>query len=85
MSYTVVLTNPAKKQIRKLPRSVQEQIIFMLEGLSEDPRPYHSTKLVGHQTAWRIKVGQYRVIYDIFDAELVVSVVRAAHRREVYR
>lgn len=85
MSYSVVLTNPAKKQIRKLPRDVREQIIFALEGLAEDPHPYNSTKLVGHENAWRIKVGHYRVIYDVLDEELVVSVVRAAHRREVYR
>ncbi|SJM47742.1 hypothetical protein CZ771_02090 [Actinomycetales bacterium JB111] len=41
-------------------------------------------KLVGEQTAWRIRIGEYRVIYDVFDAELVVSVVRAGHRREIY-
>lgn len=41
-------------------------------------------KFVGEQTAWRIRIGDYRVIYDVYDAELTVSVVRAAHRREVY-
>ncbi|MFH0411977.1 type II toxin-antitoxin system RelE/ParE family toxin [Corynebacterium sp. L4756] len=47
--------------------------------------PTHGVKkLSGEQTAWRIHVGDYRVIYDVFDAELVVTVVRAGHRREVY-
>lgn len=52
--------------------------------LQNDPRPTGAKKLVGEHTAWRIRVGDYRVIYDVFDGELVVTVVRAAHRREVY-
>ncbi|MDN5572076.1 MAG: type II toxin-antitoxin system RelE/ParE family toxin [Propionibacteriaceae bacterium] len=52
---------------------------------SQSPRPHGAKKLAGEQTAWRIRIGDYRVIYDVFDAELVVTVVRAAHRREAYR
>ena len=55
-----------------------------IEDLGEDPRPHEAKKLVGEQTAWRIRIGDYRVIYDVCDLELTVSVVRAAHRREVY-
>ncbi|WP_241655544.1 type II toxin-antitoxin system RelE family toxin [Actinomyces oricola] len=53
--------------------------------MAEEPRPHGARKLVGEQRAWRIRVGHYRVIYDILDAELTVTVVRTAHRREVYR
>jgi len=60
-------------------------VLEAIEGLGEDPRPHGSRKLVGEQTAWRIRIGDYRVIYDVFDAELVVSIVRAAHRRDAYR
>lgn len=55
-----------------------------IEGLADEPRPYGSRKLIGEQDAWRLRVGNYRVIYDVFDAALTVTVVRAGHRREVY-
>ena len=85
MSYRVELSTAASRQVRKLPRPVRDRVLDGLEALSEDPRPHGSKKLAGEQTAWRIRIGDYRVIYDVFDDELVVSVVRAAHRREVYR
>lgn len=55
-----------------------------IEDLAEDPRPRGSKKLAGEATAWRIRIGDYRVLYDIRDGALVVQVVRAGHRREVY-
>ena len=54
-----------------------------IEDLADDPRPHGARKLVGEQTACRIRIGDYRLICDIFDAELLIWVVRAAHRREV--
>jgi len=59
-------------------------VLDAIGGLHDDPRPHGSKKIVGEQTAWRIRIGDYRVIYEIFDGELVVSVVRAGHRRDVY-
>ncbi len=84
MSYHVDFTTAAARQVRKLPRPVRDRILDAVEGLIDDPRPHGAKKLVGEQTAWRIRVGDYRVIYDVFDAELTVTVVRAAHRREAY-
>lgn len=84
MSYHVDFTAAAARQVRKLPRPVRDRILDAVEGLIDDPRPHGAKKLVGEQTAWRIRVGDYRVIYDVFDAELTVTVVRAAHRREAY-
>lgn len=84
MSYRVELTTAAARQVRKLPRPARDRVIEAISGLREDPRPAAAKKLVGEQTAWRIRVGDYRVIYDIFDGDLLVTVVRAAHRREVY-
>lgn len=55
-----------------------------VDQLRDDPRPHGAKKLVGEQTAWRIRVGDYRVICDVFDAEQIVFVVRAAHRREAH-
>ncbi len=85
MSYRVEFSTAAARQVRKLPRPARDRVLDAIEGLGEDPRPHGSRKLAGEQTAWRIRIGDYRVIYDVFDAELVVSIVRAAHRRDVYR
>lgn len=84
MTYRVEFTSAAARQVKKLPRPHRDRILDAIEDLAEDPRPHGAKKLVGEQTAWRIRIGDYRVIYDLFDAELSVSIVRAAHRREVY-
>ncbi len=84
MSYRVELTTAAARQVRKLPRPARDRVLAAIEGLADEPRPHGATKLVGERTAWRLRVGGYRVIYDVFDDELVVTVVRAAHRRDVY-
>ncbi len=84
MSYRVEFTSAAARQIRKLPRQARTRIFDSVGALAEDLRPHGARKLVGQQTAWRIRIGDYRVIYDVFDSELLVQIVRAAHRREVY-
>lgn len=84
MSYRVEFTAAAARQVRKLPRPARDRVLDAVEDLGEDPRPHGAKKLVGERTAWRIRIGDYRVLYDVFDSELTVSVVRAAHRREVY-
>lgn len=84
MSYRVEFTTAAARQVRKLPRPARDRVLEAISGLRENPRPPAAKKLVGEQTAWRIRIGDYRVIYDVFDGELVVTVVRAGHRRDVY-
>ncbi|SHJ81308.1 mRNA interferase RelE/StbE [Tessaracoccus bendigoensis DSM 12906] len=84
MSYRVDFTTAAARQIRKLPKPARDRLLDAIGNLAEDPRPHGARKLVGEQTAWRIRVGDYRVIYDVFDGELTVTIVRAAHRRAVY-
>ena len=84
MSYRVDFTTAAARQVKKLPRPARDRVLDAVDDLGENPRPHGAKKLVGEDTAWRIRVGDYRVIYDIFDEELTVTVIRAAHRREVY-
>lgn len=84
MTYCVEFTAAAARQVKKLPRPARDRVLDAIDGLADSPRPHGAKKLVGEQTAWRIRIGDYRVIYDVFDAELTVSVVWAAHRREVY-
>ena len=85
MSYRVEFTTAAARQIRKLPKPARTRVLAAVSGLADDPRPHGAKKLVGERTAWRIRVGDYRVIYDVIDAQLTVTVVCAAHRREVYK
>jgi mRNA interferase RelE/StbE len=83
--YHVEFTTLAARQVKKLPRPARTRVLDAIEDLGRNPRPHGAKKLVGEQTAWRIRVGDYRVIYDVHDVELTITVVRAAHRREVYQ
>uniref|UniRef100_A0A942YB56 Type II toxin-antitoxin system RelE/ParE family toxin n=1 Tax=Neobacillus citreus TaxID=2833578 RepID=A0A942YB56_9BACI len=84
-SYRVEFTSSAARAIRKLPKNVRTRLLDAVAQLSDDPRPVGSRKLAGAEIAWRVRAGDYRVIYEVEDDVLLVTVVRAAHRREVYR
>jgi mRNA interferase RelE/StbE len=83
--YSVEFTSAAARQVRKLPPEHRIRVQARIRELGADPRPVGATKLVGEMTAWRVRIGDYRVIYDVFDDVLVVTVVAVGHRREVYR
>jgi mRNA interferase RelE/StbE len=84
VSYRVEFTTAAARQVKKLPRPARDRVMSAISALAHDPRPHGAKKLVGESTAWRIRIGDYRVIYDVHDDALLVTVVRAAHRRDVY-
>lgn len=75
----------ALKELAKLDKSVARRVMKAVDALSTDPRPSGTRPLVGYPNLWRIRVGQYRVVYTIKDAELVVLALRVAHRSSVYR
>jgi mRNA interferase RelE/StbE len=83
--YDVEFTSAAARSVRKLPKNVRTRLLDDIERLREDPRPPGCRKLAGAEIAWRIRAGDYRVIDEVEDDRLVVTVVRAAHRRDVYR
>jgi len=83
MSYAVLLSSAAERQLGKLDRSVARRMTDAMTRLADQPRPPGCKKLAGLD-AWRIRVGDYCVVYEIHDARLVVLVVRIGHRREVY-
>lgn len=85
MPYTVELSPAAQRQIRKLAPPVQRRIIQRLEGLAALPRPPDARKLAGAEDLYRVRSGEYRIIYQIVDERLVILIVRVGHRREVYR
>jgi mRNA interferase RelE/StbE len=84
VTYRVEFTTAAAREIHKLPRRVRDRLLDAIEDLGDEPRPHGAKKLVGEKSAWRIRVGDYRVIYDVLDDVLTVTIVRAAHRREAY-
>lgn len=83
-TYKVVLTKSAEKELTKLPVTVISKIVPELQSLENLPRPNGCKKLKGFENLWRIRVGDYRVIYSIEDVILVVEVQAIGHRRNVY-
>ena len=83
-SYAVELKPPARKELEALPDNVLSRVVRRLEALGENPRAAGCKKLKGYKDHWRVRVGDWRVVYIIDDAAKVVSVTRIAHRREVY-
>ena len=83
--YRIFLERAAERDLRRLSREIHDRIIRAIQGLAADPRPPGCRKLTGTQNDWRIRVGDYRVVYEIDDKAQVVRVNRVRHRREVYR
>lgn len=83
--YRIVLSTSARKALRNLERSIQERITVALELLRDDPRPPKAVKLKGEDNVWRIRVGDYRIVYEVIGDELVVWVVRIGDRKDIYR
>jgi mRNA interferase RelE/StbE len=83
--YKIEFSNAALKQLKKLPVKVRTRIQTKIDELADNPRPNGVIKLEDSDKGYRIRVGNYRVLYAIFDDVLVVSVVRVGHRKDVYR
>ncbi len=81
--YSVLILPSAQKQLSKLPNAIATRIEDKMMELGEDPRPPGCKKLKGRE-AWRIRIGDYRAIYEIHDGKLIVIVITIGHRREVY-
>lgn len=84
MKYTVLLKPSVAKQIRRFSKKEQIKIIAAAENLAADPRPHGYKKLVDKDGLYRVRVGNYRIIYEIHDRVLQVIVLRVADRREAY-
>jgi mRNA interferase RelE/StbE len=85
MAYTVEFGASADRELRKLSRELQLRLRPRIDALETNPRAPGAKKLAGRENLWRIRVGDYRVVYEIHDRILVVLIVRIAHRREAYR
>lgn len=84
MAYQVDILRSAQKQLAKINHQEQGRIVDALRNLAENPRPHGSKKLTA-RPAWRIRVGSYRVIYEIHENQLTVLVITIGHRSHIYR
>ena len=84
MKYTVLIERYAQKQIMKLDKKIIPVIKASIADLAGNPRPYGYKKLKG-EDAYRIRVGDYRVIYEIDDGKIIVTVVSVGHRKDIYK
>lgn len=83
--YRVEIARRAVKSLAALPRREQQRIRAAIDLLADNPRPPACVAMSGEPRAYRVRVGDYRIVYEVFDDHLVVQVVRVGHRREVYR
>jgi mRNA interferase RelE/StbE len=83
--YCVLLERAAEKDLSRLPTETHDHLIEAIQALAANPRPVGCRKLTGSKHDWRIRAGDYRVVYEIADVIRVVRVNRVRHRREVYR
>ena len=84
-SYQIRWKRSASRELKKLPVAVIPRIVKAVEGLATDPRPAGIKKLTGTDHTYRLRVGDYRVLYTIEDEILLIQIVRTGHRRDVYR
>lgn len=85
MSYTVHVRTSAAKEIRSLPRPIQRRVGLAIDRLETTPRPPGAQALSGYENLYRLRIGEYRLVYEIRDREILIIVIRVRHRREVYR
>jgi mRNA interferase RelE/StbE len=84
-AYRVELTPAAARALRKLTAEVRRRIARKIDALATQPRPADATKLEGEEGLYRVRVGDYRIIYSVHDDVLLVLVVRIGHRSEIYK
>ena len=84
MTYRIVIKPSARKEMSRLPADVLRRVDAAILALAEDPRPRGCRKMAGHMDTWRIRVGDYRVVYEVHDNVLIVYVVRVGDRKDVY-
>ncbi|NJL29381.1 MAG: type II toxin-antitoxin system RelE/ParE family toxin [Thermoanaerobaculia bacterium] len=84
-SFEIEWKRSATRELRNLAPDARRRILAAVQSLAANPRPHGSRKLVGAENSWRVRIGDYRVVYSIFEAALIIEIVRVGHRREVYR
>lgn len=85
MAYKIIFANAAKRQFDKLPKPAQKRLSNLIDQLGNNPRPSGVVKLTGENQLYRVRDGDYRIIYQIEDDQLLVLIVKAEHRKDIYK
>jgi len=83
--YSILYKKSAEKELRKLPKLIRIAIVRKIQSLANNPQPNGSVKLRGASNLYRIRQADYRIIYSLNSGELVIIVIKVAHRKQVYR
>jgi mRNA interferase RelE/StbE len=83
--HDVLIERTAERDLKSLPTAVFDRLLPRIKALADNPRPAGCHKLAGSKNDWRIRIGDYRVVYEIDDFRKQVKIFRVRHRREVYR
>lgn len=83
--FELFIESRAERDLKRLPAEVFARVVEAMQGLRDNPRPPGCRKLTGAERDWRIRVGDYRVVYEIDSQARAVRIMRVRHRREVYR
>jgi mRNA interferase RelE/StbE len=84
LPYAIRYAPAARRQLRKLDQADQRRLVTRIDHLADDPRPDGCRKLAGHQSLYRIRVGDFRIVYEVKNQELIVLIAMVSHRRDVY-
>lgn len=85
MTYRIEISPAAARQLRKLDGTARRRVQAAIELLATEPRPAGAKTLVGGEGEWRVRTGDYRIVYEVRDGTLVVLVLAVRHRREIYQ
>jgi mRNA interferase RelE/StbE len=85
MTYSIIVSKAIQKDLDSLPNEVKERVYAKISQLSDQPRPDGVTKLKGYENEYRVRIGDYRVRYEILDENKTVLLLQCKHRRDVYK
>jgi mRNA interferase RelE/StbE len=83
--YAITFARSARKELEALEQRQVERVFRRIEGLGKEPRPSGCKKLVGSKLLWRIRIGDYRIVYAVYDDGKVVDIVAVRHRKDIYQ
>ena len=83
--YTITFTSSARKELEVLDAAIVNRIFPKIEALAKEPRPKGCRKLQGEKFLWRVRIGDYRVVYAVYDDERLVDIIAIRHRNRVYK
>jgi len=85
VSYKIEWKQSAQKELKKLQKKTISRILQVIETLSDNPHPLRSRKLHGTEYTYRLRAGDYRIIYSVYSAILTIEIVKIGHRKEIYK